>query len=55
MEVQNGKEYDWIKIEELLQPSTRIRKLQATMDMEDGNFTTNHRSLGKKNGPQHDR
>ena len=28
MEVQNGKEYDWIKIEELLQPSTRIRKLQ---------------------------
>jgi hypothetical protein len=28
MEIQNGKEYDWIKIEELLQPSTRIRKLQ---------------------------
>ena len=28
MEVQNGIEYDWRKIEELLQPSTRIRKLQ---------------------------
>ncbi len=28
MEVQNGKEYDWIKREELLQPSTRIRKPQ---------------------------
>ena len=28
MEVQNGREYDWRKIEELLQPSTRIRKLQ---------------------------
>jgi hypothetical protein len=28
MEVQNGKEYDWIKIEELLQPSARISNLQ---------------------------
>jgi hypothetical protein len=28
MEAQNGKEYDWVKIEELLQPSTRILKLQ---------------------------
>jgi hypothetical protein len=28
MEIQNGKEYDWIKIEKLLQLSTRIRKLQ---------------------------
>jgi hypothetical protein len=28
MKVQNGKEYDWITIEKLLQPSTRIRKLQ---------------------------
>jgi hypothetical protein len=27
MEAQHGREYDWRKIEELLQPSTRIRKL----------------------------
>jgi hypothetical protein len=54
MEVQNGKEYDWIKIEEFIQPSTRIRKLQWIY-MADGNFTTDHRQLGKKNGSQHDR
>ena len=26
----------------------------ATMDMADGNFTTNHALLGKKNGSEHD-
>jgi len=38
------------KIEELLQPSTRIRKLQWIWQTADGNFTTNHRLFGKKNG-----
>jgi hypothetical protein len=45
-----------VKIEKLLQPSkpsTRIRKLQSTMDMADGNFITNQELLGKKNGPEH--
>jgi hypothetical protein len=52
MEVTKRKSIRLAKIEKLLQPSTRVRKLK---DMADGNFTTNHTLLGKKkNGSEHD-
>jgi hypothetical protein len=53
MEVQNGIEYDWRKIEELLQPSTRIRKLQWIRQTATSQPIIKY--LGKRNGPQHDR
>jgi hypothetical protein len=54
MEVQNEREYDWRKIEELLQPSTRILcKLQWIWQTETSQPIIKY--LEKRNGPQHDR
>jgi hypothetical protein len=53
MEVQNGIEDDWRKIEELLQPSTRIRKLQWIRQTATSQPIIKY--LGKRNGPQQDR
>ena len=48
MEVQNGIEYDWRKIEELLQPSTRIRKLQWIRQTATSQPIIDHLDLGKR-------